>query len=113
MVAVADQLVPVGRRVVVLLAVVARRQHSFVGQAEPADLKALSLNRDPLNRRKSCTPNEVDERKEIHRQLCRAQLDLHRCFAVDGLFGAAFHSVVAEENWFELVQAWNLREYEE
>jgi hypothetical protein len=32
---------------------------------------------------------------------------------VDGPFGAAFHNVLAEENWFELVQAWNLKECEE
>jgi hypothetical protein len=109
---VADLQVPVARRGTVVL-VVERRQHSSAAEVEFADLKVLLLNKDLRSRRKSCMPNEVDDRKEIHKPLYRAQQGLHRYSVVDGPFGAAFHNVLAEENWFELVQAWNLKECEE
>jgi hypothetical protein len=95
---VADLLALVAQMSVVVLAVVEHRQRSSVGQVEAADLKVLLLSKDPLSIRMNYMRNEVDDQKEIHRLLCRAQQDLHRYFADDARFGAAYHTDLAEES---------------
>jgi hypothetical protein len=108
----ADSLVLAAHKAVVVLAVVECKQRSSADQVEASDLKVLLLSKDPLSIRTSCMRNEVDARKETHRLLCRAQQGWHKCSAGDARFGAAFHIGGAEESWFELVQAWNLKECE-
>jgi hypothetical protein len=98
MVGVADLLALAAHMPAVVLAVVERRQRSSVDQAEAADLKVLLLSKDPLSIRTNCMRNGVDAQKEIHRQLCRAQQDLHRYFAGDARFEAAYYIDWAEES---------------
>jgi hypothetical protein len=70
-------------------------------------------SKGPLSIQTSCMRNEVDARKETHRLLYRARRGLHRCFADDARFGAAFRIELAGVSWFGSEQAWNLKECEE